>query len=83
MHEEVKDVPKWLQTKDTRSHMNKERLKRLKKHQKEQMIEIMEKKSLRRVEERKTYPLHMAYFEPADLSIFALVTREIQIHELR
>ena len=25
----------------------------------------------------------MAYYEPANLSIFALVTREIQIHELK
>jgi hypothetical protein len=63
--------------------MNRDRLKRLKKHQKEQLIEIMEKNSLRRVEEKKTYPLQMAYYEPKDLSIFALVTREIQIHQLK
>jgi hypothetical protein len=35
------------------------------------------------VEEKATHPLKMEYYEPANLAIFALVTREIQIHELQ
>jgi hypothetical protein len=32
---------------------------------------------MKRVEEKATHPLKMEYYEPANLAIFALVTREV------
>jgi len=64
------------------SKMVQERVKRLKKYEKQQRIE-QDEKNLRKIEEKRTYPLRMAYYEPENLSIFALVTREIQIHQLK
>ena len=56
--------------------MVKQRKRRLNQFKKEQML-VQDEKKHRRIEEKKTYPLRMAYYEPADLAIFALVTREI------
>jgi ribosomal protein L2 len=90
-HEDVEDEelaksrpPKDLeQAKEIRRRMMRDGQNRLRQHNKEQDLEKEEQKAMKRVEEKATHPLRMEYYEPANLAIFALVTREIQIHELK
>jgi len=35
------------------------------------------------LESKKTYPMCMEYYEPYNIALFALVSREIQIHQLK
>ena len=63
--------------------MMRERKNRLRQHNKEQDLQKEEQKAMKRVEEKATHPLRIEYYEPYNLAIFALVTREIQIHELQ
>lgn len=80
--ESEKEQEEWARDlkQQVQSEMQRERKNRMKRQEKKQKMQ--EKDTLKKIEEKKTYPLQMSYYEPAKLAIFALVTREIQIHEL-
>lgn len=63
------------------SEMEKDRKARSRLQKRQQKFED-ENVSNSKSENMMTYPLQIAYYEPCNLAIFGLVTREIQIHEL-
>lgn len=81
--EEEEDERAVQQRKEVRDAMHRERRKRLKNHQKEQDLEKQEAQSMKRVGNKKTYPMCMAYDESCNIVVFALRSGEIQLHQMR
>lgn len=50
---------------------------------KQQFIEQETHKQRKRKDSKKTYPMCMDYYEPYNIAIFGLVSKEIQIHQLK
>ena len=57
--------------------MEREAIARQRPHKKGQDLEKEEQRAMKRVEEKATHPLKMESYEPANLAMFALVTREV------
>jgi hypothetical protein len=66
-----------------RDDMIKEKRQRMEQYQ-FNIQDIIDDRGKRKAKESKpTYPMCMEYYEPFNIAIFALVSREIQIHQLK
>ena len=67
-----------------RENRLRERNKRLSGYKYTQQMQQQETIKARRKEASKqTYPVCMSYFEPHNIAIFGLVSKEVQIHQLK
>ena len=70
-----------IQTSNTQSKQDRHRPQELEKH--DQAVTAKPRKMRMAQEHKQTYPMCMGYYEPTNVAVFALVSKEIQLHQLK
>ena len=63
--------------------MNKERLSRLKNYQKFEQLNDQGKATMKKASQKKTFPVMIKFNYDHSLAVFALVSGEVQLHQLK